>query len=1070
MRVAMERNKDPAMDRILMALSEKLQVDVSEYVDSEKKSRSIVVAGLPEANPDLRPSERQPDLEMKVTQLLDVINVECRPTEVYRLGRPDKSRSRLVKIVFSSTAHWRSALSNAKLLRSSCLPNVFIRRSMSFEERKKDYELRQLAKERNAGKQYNEWVVYKVVITETWLTSKILDSEVIGCLPYTLLRVDRSKRRGGGVCCLIKTNYAARKIDHTVTLTADLLHIELFSFNLPHLNLVGIYRPPKNSSLEDDRLIQLGAEICSTHRNIILLGDFDLQIDWSTMLPLNSTSLKFLNFFHSTGLRQYVSEPTHGDNILDLILSPEDVVSELHLLPPLSTSDHSIVHFEIATELSESLDVPLPDFVHVDYKLLNEYLRNIDWLTVFDNYESASEVYRRFCSQLYSAFPISVKLRIKHPHRPEYPRHIRSLQAQKQRLFNSIPTPLSSRLYKKVCSDLEYHLKKFLANYERRLASKKAMGPLFQYLRKKMKPLSSVRTITDQSSIPICSDQSKADALGKYFASVFQDNPNNSPPTSFLSSIGHKCSELLIHPEETLRFLKNLKPSTTESFDGIPQIVYKKCALALYKPLTHIFNISLLLGEVPDLWRNAIITPIPKVSETKYVSDSRPISIIPAPAKVMEKIIREKLQSWFQRFHIIPENQHGFLAGSSTLTNLADCLFDWSVALNTGLSVDVIYVDLSKAFDKVNHHILLTRLDFLGVSDQLLIVRWLESYLTSRKLTVKVGTTFSEMYPCPSGVPQGEVLSPLLFLIYTADLSNMLKNSLDIHIKLYADDIKIYASFDSENRCEIQNKIQVSLTKISQWLASFDLEVNSDKCSVLHFGNVPQGDYSINGKMLKTDRLAKDLVVLIDSGFKFTDHVDKITNNALSVLFTILRSIQSTDPKILLRLYKVYVIPQLEYCSPVWNPHLKKQILKLERVQQTFTHLLYLRLYPRTRYEDMPSYNERLEYFHLDTLERRRLINDVVFCFKTLKQEINLKASKYWVFHPCNGRGGGLAFTTITLTGEDIHYFSILCFTALLGCLRSFPSNYYNRRIAGFSENFLSLLHMLSLSYHGRVF
>ncbi|EYC26410.1 hypothetical protein Y032_0010g1142 [Ancylostoma ceylanicum] len=103
----------------------------------------------------------------------------------------------------------------------------------------------------------------------------------------------------------------------------------------------------------------------------------------------------------------------------------------------------------------------------------------------------------------------------------------------------------------------------------------------------------------------------------------------------------------------------------------------------------------------------------------------------------------------------------------------------------------------------------------------------------------------------------------------------MLKNSLDIHIKLYADDIKIYAYFDSENRCEIQNKIQVSLTKISQWLASFDLEVNTDKCSVLHFGSVSQGDYSINGKMLKTDHLAKDLGVLIDSGFKFTDHVDK---------------------------------------------------------------------------------------------------------------------------------------------------------------------------------------------------
>ncbi|EYC02018.1 hypothetical protein Y032_0102g3432 [Ancylostoma ceylanicum] len=160
----------------------------------------------------------------------------------------------------------------------------------------------------------------------------------------------------------------------------------------------------------------------------------------------------------------------------------------------------------------------------------------------------------------------------------------------------------------------------------------------------------------------------------------------------------------MILSEVTSTYLNKLKPSTADSFDGIPQIVYKKCALALYKPLTHIFYISLLLGEVPDLCETAIITFIPKLSPAMHVLNFTPISIIPTPSEVLQKIVREKLEAWFNQFHVNPDEQHGFRAGLSTLTDLVDSLHDWNLALNMGCAVDVIYVDLTKAFVKVNHN------------------------------------------------------------------------------------------------------------------------------------------------------------------------------------------------------------------------------------------------------------------------------------------------------------------------------------------------------------------------------
>lgn len=156
-----DRNKDPVVAKLIEGLRAKLKLELVEAVEAEKRSRSLILSGLPESAVDKPPSTKQLELESKVSEILDHIGVECRPIEVYRMGKPNDTQSRLVKIVLPSKSHWSTALSNAYRLRSSCFKNIFVRKSLTQEERKKEYDLRQECRKRNKDLKKRVWVVYR---------------------------------------------------------------------------------------------------------------------------------------------------------------------------------------------------------------------------------------------------------------------------------------------------------------------------------------------------------------------------------------------------------------------------------------------------------------------------------------------------------------------------------------------------------------------------------------------------------------------------------------------------------------------------------------------------------------------------------------------------------------------------------------------------------------------------------------------------------------------------------------------------------------------------------------------
>ncbi|EYC41325.1 hypothetical protein Y032_0573g156 [Ancylostoma ceylanicum] len=608
------------------------------------------------------------------------------------------------------------------------------------------------------------------------------------------------------------------------------------------------------------RLIELLSDLASSHANTVILGDLNLHVDWENFSSLDYSSTALADFFSEIGFRQFVHQPTHGDNILDVVLSSSDKIKNVSLLPPLANADHCIVSFQINALFHETWVYPTPDFLSVDYSRLNHYFSGVDWLSLFDSYVTVDDLYQRFLSVIYEGLARFGSMKLPTAQTLRYPAQIKSLLEQKQRLFNKLENPLSNFLYKKVCSDIDHHLKKFLANLEHRLSSRNSMSRLYRYVHRKIKTRAALPSIKDQDQKECRTDGEKAEALGEYFASVFAPaSSHESFRTVGITGPFFSCNNIIFHPDEVAIILKNLKPSSSELYDGIPQIVYRKCASTLSKPLTHLLNLSMYFGEVPNLWKEAIVTAIPKSPTANLVTEFRPISLNPTPIKVMEKIIRNKLLSRLDKFHGIPPEQHGFLPGKSTMTNLVDSLFDWRKARNAGKSLDIIYFDFSKAFDKVPHSALLFKLEHIGVSGKLL--DWFRSYLENRHMTVKVGQHFSRKYPCTSGVPQGGALSPLLFLIYTIELPQLLKTSPDVKVQIYADDIKIYSAYDDTNRTNVHSALSLAIQNLTAWTLHWGLPLNPNKCSLLHIGDCETLGYTINGVYLNKCESVLDLGV-----------------------------------------------------------------------------------------------------------------------------------------------------------------------------------------------------------------
>ena len=387
----------------------------------------------------------------------------------------------------------------------------------------------------------------------------------------------------------------------------------------------------------------------------------------------------------------------------------------------------------------------------------------------------------------------------------------------------------------------------------------------------------------------------------------------------------------------------------------------------------------------------------------------RPVSLTSSVCKVMETIIKNEIFDHVGRFGLLTRHQHGFRSKFSTISQLLECLNDWTSVLDRNKQTDVAYLDFAKAFDSVSHPKLISKLRSLGISG--LLLQWIKSFLENRTQRVRTGSQLSDSANVTSGVPQGTVLGPVLFLLYVNDLTTVVKDS---SVKLYADDVKLYVTADLRS-----NQLKDDLQNVSEWAKLWQLNLSFEKCKILNVSRHPTPNiYALDNNPLENVSSIKDLGIAIDSSLKPHLHVHQVVCRAKKTSACIFKSFRSRNHDFLINMFKVYVRPLLEYASVCWNPGKVTDIDAIERVQKSFIGRF-------SGLQEGLSYAQKLKMFGLDSLELRRTHNDLTEVYKIFHGLSPLKKEEFFSLtnHQHSTRGHVLKIKLEKFAHNERKYF-----------------------------------------------
>ena len=353
-------------------------------------------------------------------------------------------------------------------------------------------------------------------------------------------------------------------------------------------------------------------------------------------------------------------------------------------------------------------------------------------------------------------------------------------------------------------------------------------------------------------------------------------------------------------------------------------------------------------------------SPIFKKGDRRLPSNYRPVAQTSSFGRILEAILSKKILEHLMSNQLLLPNQFGFLPHRSSASQLLYCLDCWYSSYCSNKIQFVAYTDISKAFDSVSHSKLVKVLTSFGLNK--IIVLWIQNFLMNRTQFVRINKTFSSPLPILSGVPQGSVLGPLLFLLFINDIVQIVELRHDSNFALFADDAKIF----SDNAQELQS----CLDHFNDVLSNYQLNLAPHKCFILPISKHSQQisisshpSFSINSISLSYENSAKDLGIYISKDLKWETHINKIVQQASFISYRITKSFRSKSIRVLLKLYKTYVRPKLEHNTPVWSPYLSKNINAIENVQRRFVKIIC-----RKCNIHCLSYAERLSKLNLPSL------------------------------------------------------------------------------------------------------
>jgi len=858
-------------------------------------------------------------------------------------------------------------------------------------------------------------------LTETWLHNRYLEAE-LDIENYTLFRSDRSiakkKRRGrhsGGVAFYIRNDLASTT-DTLLSFTNDAVEMIVNYSKVENLLLATVYRQPDDSAHDrPSSTNEFKHAITALKRvilnlectpDIIIGGDFNLpHISWPECLPTQGCAkderdmIEVLRqFSNEMLLTQIIREPTHYQgNTLDLVLTNNDTLIHSHeILPtPLSISHHQVVNLytqykspklpsdnEANPRLSpfDNLNFHSKD---VDWDQITSTLAGVDW-----DLEMAGSTTDEILEKIYTKTLEATKNTV--PDRQKTGKKVNNKKRQQMNLarrrrrinkrYQRITSPAGkAKLYKELIQ-IEVKLQK-LQNDNIEYNEKKACEAIkdnfkyfFSYANKKRKVKSSVGPLQDEINNTMVTDsKDMSECLADQYSSVFS-TPKHSPPIiNNKANSDSSLSNVRITPDDIKAAIDELRATAASGPDGFPSILLKQCKQELAVPLSILWNKSMETSYIPSSLKLNLITPNHKGGSKSIAANYRPVALTSHLIKIYEKVLRKKIAAFLASNDLFNKNQHGFRSGRSCLTQLIAHHDHILSLLEEGLNVDVVYLDFAKAFDKVDHNLVLKKAQAMGIDGQLL--SWLQEFLQNRTQSVVVNGKVSTPRPVISGVPQGSVLGPLIFLILIADIDEDILHTL---VASFADDTRATKGLKSElDAADLQN----DLFRIYQWSENNNMQFNAVKFELIRYGKNTKLKESTsyvapNWDLLKEKEHVKDLGITMSNDCSFKVHINNTIESAKRISLWILRTFRTREITPMLTLYKSLVRPILEYCSALWAPVSKGEIQRLEEIQQSFLRKIK---------GLSPDYHKALKDIKMYSLERRRERYVILHVWKMLE-------------------------------------------------------------------------------------
>ena len=861
-----------------------------------------------------------------------------------------------------------------------------------------------------------------MALTETWLHNhKDAELHIDG---YKLFRVDRKRQKrssrgrfSGGVGCYVRMDLAST-MEIMVNYSNGVVELLTLYSKVNNLYIAVIYRQPDDrvgNHRSTEKEFQTAINKLKTSLsglpdptpNVMFCGDFNIpHSSWPNGSATTGSSTAEKEMLESLSvlknehfLSQYITTPTHiAGGVLDLVFCNNNaLIHSYNTIKPLrTTSDHYVVEVNSPLLCSASEEEEDKPQFSSPFDSLNFFSNDIDWeamsttvtslinsedITVLPPPERLEKIMKILTEVAYQYVP--AKKTSRRGSFTKIPRERRILMRKRRKLLKQLDLATSPRKKDKITDKLVYveillqkSHKDTKARKEQLAIKAIKLNPkyFFSYSKQFSVTRSKIGPLLNELNEYTSSSPKMAEILSSQYSSVFS-KPSTSPyltieEDSYIPTL----TEVNFTEKDIIDAIDELSNTSASGPDGLAAIFLKKCKNSLSKPLFQLWRDCMDLGITPPQLKEAHIIPIHKGGHQGLASNYRPIALTSHLIKVFEKVIRNNLVTFFDENNIFNNSQHGFRIGRSCLSQLITHYDKVLSLLESGVNVDTVYLDFAKAFDKVDHRIVLKKLSLLGVRGKML--QWLESFLTSRTQRVMVNGVLSDPVPVTSGVPQGSVIGPLLFLILIGDIDSNITSGF---ISSFADDTRLSKGISGVMDA---SSLQTELETVYQWADDNNMLFNNKKFEVLRYGPDDTLKFTTSytapdGSIISDKHHVRDLGVTMSDDGSFKEHISVMCQSARNMCSWILRTFQSRSPELMLTMWKSLVLPILDYCSQLWSPMKVGEIQEIEDIQKSFTRRIHI--------QDRGDYWNRLKTLGLYSLQRRRERYKIIYVWKIME-------------------------------------------------------------------------------------